>query len=345
MEIVKQIYPSVTIQRQPPKGIKAGDERLFGGPDFSYAIPASNILFYRKVFVTHHGIIIKNIQPQQKLIVCYEHDFKKYRYRYLFHVFLKNKRVNSDKHKKYILIFDNYSGPSGFAHWISDGLTRLIEIKDQMNEFTALVPYYFKIRKIYEETLDLFGIVNRLYMEKNTYLHIDNLYVPQHIAGTGSYLPANVDKLRKFVWSKNIHQLKFSLGKRIYISRAKAAWRFVINENEVIQLMEESDFETVFMEDYAFAEQVSIIYNADFVVSIHGAGLALEHFMKEGSHVLEFRKRGDNLNNIYYHLADALGIKYFYQECDFVNTDRSGNFFNLSVDLEELKNNLQLMLK
>ena len=225
---------------------------------------------------------------------------------------LKHKKIKLADDKPYLLIFDNYSGPSGIFHWFADGLTRLIEIKDIIKNYTALIPYYFLTEKIYKQTLDLFGVNNVSVIKENTYIKVKNLFVPDHIAESGNFHPENVDKLRTFIWDKIPGKANFSKGKRIYVSRAKATRRFVTNEQQVEDLLSKFGFQTVFMEDYSFAEPVSIAYNADIFVSIHGGALTLIHFMRPQTSVLEFRNKTDEKNCNPFCLADALDINYYY---------------------------------
>lgn len=344
MEIIRSLYPSITVKRNPPANIIPEHEKYFGGPSYSFITPPSNLLRYRNVTVTHDGIIIKNLVPQKDLIVNYYNDFINYRHRYLAHVFLKHKKVTLPDDKKYMLVFDNYSGPKGLAHWYSDSLTRLIEIKDMMQDYVALVPYYYKKNEFINDSLQLLGIKNVIAIEQNTRVKVIDLYVPSHIAPSGNFNPENVNKLRQFMWENNSEKLKFSLGERIYISRSRAEFRYVINEKEVIELLNKYDFKVVYMEDYTLAQKISMVYNAKYMVSIIGAAFSFIHFMQPGSTIMEFRKRNDGENCIYWALSDALGLNYYYQYGDAIVHRMSGYMFDLKMDVEELKKNIELML-
>jgi hypothetical protein len=86
MEVIKQFYPSITIKRKPPINLQSGDDALFGGPDYTYQTSASNLRYYKNAIVTQNGVVLSNLIPLRKLIVCYDQDFKKYQYRYIAHV-------------------------------------------------------------------------------------------------------------------------------------------------------------------------------------------------------------------------------------------------------------------
>lgn len=344
MKKIKLLYPSTTIKRNPPVNLTPGDEQYFGGADFLYTTPESNLLKYSNALVTHHGIIIKNLILQKNLIVSYETDLKSYRFRYLAHAFLKLKKVDLMNENKYLLIFDNYSGPKGLAHWYSDCLTRLVEIKDTLQDYIALVPYYYQKNKFIAESLELFGITKIYCIEENTKVKVRNLFVPEHIAPSGNFNPTNVHKLRDFFWSKNKLQLKFSLGERLYISRSRAEFRYVTNDKEVIELLSKYDFNVVYMEDYNLAEKVSMVYHAKYLVSIIGAAFSFVHFMQPGTNIMEFRKRNDGVNCIYWALTDAMNMNYYYQYGDAEILHEASYNFNLTIDIGLLKKNIELMI-
>lgn len=343
MKIIRSLYPASVIKRTPPRNLEPGDEKYFGGPDFKFQTEDSNLLFYRNAFVTQDGIILKNLIPQKKLIVSYERDFKNYRYRYIGHALLKQKTVKLPAGRNYMLIFDNYSGPKGLAHWYSDSLTRIIEIKDILNDYTCLVPYYYKDNIFIYEALRLFGIKDIHVVEKGTKVCVPNLYVPMHIAESGNFNPQNTIKLRDFFLEKNPDKLKFSLGERLYISRSRAAFRYVINEAEVQSLLKEYGFNIVFMEDYNLSQKVSMVYNANCMVGIIGAAFSFLHFMRPGTSVLEFR-HVDCYNSIYYSLSDAMNLNYYYQVCETKMNHFESQNFDLRVDIEKLRKNIELML-
>ncbi len=343
MKLIKQLYSSQTIKRKAPVNLKQGDSNFFGGEPFEYTLPASSFNYIGKASVTSQGIIMKHFLPLKRFIVCYDIDFKHYFFRYILHVLSKYKRHKPGGKQKYLIIFDNYSGPKGFYHWISDGLTRLVEMNEQLNEFVVLIPEYFKHEQLYMDTLALFNIKQIYYIPEKTYVKIDHLYVMDFIAPTGNFNPHNFLKLQKLVW--DAYNLKKSeANEYIYISREKASRRFVLNEPEVIWLLQSYDFKIVCLEDYKFEEQVKLIFKTKYLVSIHGAALTHISFMQKGSKVLEFKRLNDSSNFVYFSLADVAGVDYYYQFCDVKEKSKNANNFDLTVNIEELDATIKLML-
>jgi hypothetical protein len=342
-KIIRTIYTKSVVKRNKPENLSLADDMLFSH-EYERLIPPSNLLLYKNVLVTYDGIVFDNFLAQPDLVVCYESDLKPYRYRYLLSTLLKKKRRSLKKDRKYILIFDNYSGPKGIAHWLGDSLTRIVEVKEYLKDHVAILPSYFKEEGYHKHSLQIFGDFEKQYIEKDEYLTVPYLVAPTHLAPTGNYLPDNVIKLRSQVWEKNTLKMNFSLGDKIYLSRKKASRRFVLNEPEVEKILENFGFKSICIEDLSFNEQVSVMGNTKYLVSVHGGGLANIHFMPSKAKVLELRSAGDNINNMYYSLCSALDIKYYYQLCETEYLSEIANNFNVSVDTPELMKNLSLML-
>jgi hypothetical protein len=344
MNRVQKIYDALPVSNKPPANLKKRDEHLFGTPGMSYTVPESWLYRIRHAMVSDMGIIIKNWQPLKRFINCYEVDFSNYAFQYTLRTALKSKKINADPSKKYLLIFDNYSGPRGFFHWIADSLTRLVELRESLSDYTVLVPSYFKEEALYQETIALFDIREMEVIPSGCSMRVPELYVPDYIAPSGYFHPANLRKLREHVWQKVQVQEPGPSLQRVYISRKKATRRFVTNEDEVIGMVEKYGFTIVHLEDYSFREQVQLVYQADCLITIHGAALTHIAFMRPGSKVMEFRKEDDAHNNLYFSLASEAGVSYFYQLCPAQQVSTAANNFNLEVDLRVLEENIGQML-
>lgn len=337
---LKIFYESKRVTNALPENFKQTDGPLFNNSKV-IQLPQSGLYLLKNVFVTDLGIIYKNLSALRENIICYQIDFKNYRFRYFLKaVLLFKKKIYSGN--KGLIVFDNYSGPTGFAHWLCDGLTRLAEMNETLQEYTIVVPYYFKEQAIYSETLKLFNVKAIHYLSADSLTYFHQLYFPSPIADTGNFNPENVIKLRQQIWSRI--NLPISSTRNIYISRAKASRRFVENEEDAVTLLKKYNFEIVHMQDHTFEEQVKIIYAANNIVSIHGAALAMLLFAKPGSSVLELKSDTDAINNMYYILANTCEINYYYLSCNSNEKSKNGNNFNLNVKLNDLEENLKRML-
>lgn len=343
MKLVRKIYDGVKRNRRPPENLGTGDDVYFGGAPFLYATNDCSLFEINEATVTNHGIIYERFSVLKRFIVCYESDFSRYRYKYFIRTFFLNRKSSLNQSKKFLIVFDNYSGPNGFFHWISDGLTKLVEINDILKDYTVIFPDYFRKENLYIETLSWFDFHDVVFIPDHSSYKIKKLNVMSHVAPTGVYLRENVLKLRSHVYQK-LGLTKNTIPKRkIYVSRAKADRRFVLNENLVVDLLKKYEFEVHHFQEYTIAEQVELMNDCSVLVSIHGAALTNLMFMNTGTSVLEFRLENDYANCCYYALACEVGVKYFYQFCEGESVSDVANNFNLSVDLKKLEDNLKLI--
>jgi hypothetical protein len=95
---------------------------------------------------------------------------------------------------------------------------------------------------------------------------------------------------------------------RLYISRAKAACRRIVNENEIMPLIQDHGFETVLCEDLALAEQVRLFTASTSIVGAHGAGLTNLMYGMPGSFVGEIYIEG--VPPAYLVMSQQLGMRF-----------------------------------
>ena len=98
-------------------------------------------------------------------------------------------------------------------------------------------------------------------------------------------------------------------GERLYVSRARARRRRVVNEESLWALLEARGFHRVFLEDMTWAEQIVAFREARELVAAHGAGLANLVFCEAGTRVVEFFDRA-YVNPCYWRLAALKGLDY-----------------------------------
>ncbi len=60
---------------------------------------------------------------------------------------------------------------------------------------------------------------------------------------------------------------------RIFLSRRNCQWRKLENEKQIIDMLQEFNFKTVYIEDFSFKDQVKIFQNSEFIVAPNGSSL------------------------------------------------------------------------
>jgi len=129
--------------------------------------------------------------------------------------------------------------------------------------------------------------------------------------------------------TKNIdrNQTNSNFSNRIYISRADANSRRIINRDEVLEVLSKYEFNSYELSELRWKDQIRLFAGADFVVSPHGAGLANLAFSDNCSVVELFGKKR---KPTFFFLASNLGFDYGMLACE------SNENNNLQVDVEEL---------
>ena len=142
------------------------------------------------------------------------------------------------------------------------------------------------------------------------------------------------------------------VGDKIYISRANASRRKVLNEDEVSLLLISNGFDILYAENYTISEMNYIMARAKIIVATHGAGLANIAFCKPYTKIIELF--GQHVSPEYYYFTETLNLGYIPIACRDKNgllfndlvLDYKNNFFDINgadmyVDIEELKKHIK----
>lgn len=76
-------------------------------------------------------------------------------------------------------------------------------------------------------------------------------------------------------------------GRRVYVSRARATRRRLVNEDELWPVLRDGGFERVVMEGLSFADQAALMRDTAVLAAPHGAGLTNMLLCPPGAQVLE----------------------------------------------------------
>ena len=178
-----------------------------------------------------------------------------------------------------------------YFHWLYDVLPGLHLI--QKSGFSWDEIDYFVINADYptyqKETLVKLGVPLSKIMVSMTHHHIQankiivpspnlmykNVITPQWVCNflRSAFIPPNIGNLTP--------------GRRIYLSREKASYRNVINQDKLFQCLKPLNFESVVLETLSFSEQVELMATASVVIAPHGAGLSNIVFCQPRTKIIE----------------------------------------------------------
>jgi capsular polysaccharide biosynthesis protein len=229
-----------------------------------------------------------------------------------------------------------------YFHWIMDCLLRL-EGLEYYQEQTGKKPVLIidaHPTNWQKESLRLLGYEpDDCILWNGSQLRVKRLVVPSFRREQKfSISPAACRWLRQRILrnlsdTKNNQQ---SFSPRIYITRAAAVGRQIINEDEVLAALTPLGFVAYTLESMSFAEQVRLFSQAEIVVAPHGAGLANIIFAQNLNVIELFGSIG---TPSYLVLANALGFRY---SCLTSNPDSSkhpyiAKYDNVTVDIDKLQ--------
>lgn len=333
----QQLYPSQCVVRPWPKNIQEHD-RPFFAKNREYKLPSSWLLWLRDVSLYWDGMAFHGLKLYPETLVL--PDRPEHNWRGLLYMHFRLRRQRLPANRQYFLIHDAWS--NSYYHWMVDALPRLLAIREQIAGAVLLLPEYYQ-QDYQSQTIAALGVEQVERLHPNIHYVVPQLLVPSRLARIASYNPTVMQELRQALLAKFPLLPNADLGERIYISRASAPRRKVLNEVEVTTYLQELGFAIVQLENYSFAEQVSIMARAKYLVSIHGAGLANMLLMASESKVLELQMKDDGTNHYYYTLAADLDIEYYYQFCLPNNPTLTVQDADLTVDIAGLKQTVTQM--
>ncbi len=212
-------------------------------------------------------------------------------------------------------------GGAAYFHWMFDVMTRfdllqrsgLIETIDKF--VVNACDYSYQT-----DTLDTLGISQNKILNSGGNLHItaDKLIVPSiSYDGSGAVSKWKCEFLKQTFLNKQ-QPRNAEYSERIYISRQKASYRRILNEEEVIKYLEKFGFRTVKLETMSVAEQASCLAAAKVVVAPHGGGLTNLVFCSPGTKVIEIFSPL-YVPYCYWMISNLCGLEHYYLIGDLVD--------------------------
>lgn len=209
---------------------------------------------------------------------------------------------------------------NNYYHWLIDCLGRFYLLKR-----SGITPDFYVIANemnFQKQWLSLLGIKGEqiISIHSNMFLRAKELIVPTLINNWDSiYFRGYIGYQRRWLpsWIINLYKENIIPGTkkqkktRIYISRKKAPYRKILNEDDLMPILDRYGFTVFDLEDLTVKQQIEAFVNAQAVVGLHGAGLVNAIFSEKGTPVLE-------INTQYYHdssyrvLFVQTGHPYFY---------------------------------
>ncbi|QHS18266.1 glycosyltransferase family 61 protein [haloarchaeon 3A1-DGR] len=218
--------------------------------------------------------------------------------------------------------------PTNYYHWMVETVPKIRYLREfeRRTETDVTVLVSSNAPPFVEETLTLLGWPDdRILQATDPMYEVRNLILPSYPERTKT----DFDWLRGEILDSVLDEENNADDdntNKVYVSRANAVSRRVVNEDAVMDVLSEYGFERYLLEERSLAENAQLLSNADVVVGPHGAGLTDIVFAESCTLVELF---GTRLNRAYENLSETLGVDYEPIYCQADSSD-------LVVDTDEL---------
>ncbi len=175
-----------------------------------------------------------------------------------------------------------------YYHWLFDCVPRLgvlsyANINLDSIDWFIFSDYGYSFQ---QQILEILGIPTQKIINSDQFPHIqaENLFVPM----IGGF--KNFNRSCLYLRDKFLNRIKIKqdpCDERIFISRAKASYRKLVNEDEIVNFLHNFGFTSVSLESLSVLEQVALLSTAKIVIAPHGAGLANIVFCNPGTKIIE----------------------------------------------------------
>jgi len=210
-------------------------------------------------------------------------------------------------------VYDNHS------HWLTAHLPKLLWLRNNNLLDNVILPP--KRTAAMNDSLSMLGLDpdDFLVYDENRPLFVKQLTVMD----TDRFRP---ELLRLVPAAYGVNEAEVPY-RRVFISRAKASRRKLVNENEVWSLLEPHGFQRVFMENLTFQEQVKLMQETSVLIAPHGAGLTNMMFCPQGAKIVEIADLSFPNPN-FYAVASAMKHQYW-----IINASSEGDAHPLEKDM------------
>jgi capsular polysaccharide biosynthesis protein len=216
-------------------------------------------------------------------------------------------------------------------HWLVNTLTRVLVALQAPDRGPMILLPRERLTPAMAFSIEALGIRNALYWEGGSWRVADLTVVE-----ADAYTPSLIGQVRT--------RLVAAAGaaprsRRVFVSRAAAKWRRLVNEEAAWPVLRSFGYERVQMEALDFPSQVRVMAESVAVAGVHGAGMANTLFCPPGAQVLEISDPG-RASPIIYALAGAAGHDYWLLHGRPEGTS-APKYRNLSIDVAALERTLE----
>lgn len=174
----------------------------------------------------------------------------------------------------------NRGSKNNYYHWTTQSIISIIYFLPFLREarIPIIIPHCrYAYQLFWMEILAATYGLNFLCLGDGQSMHVSKLLVPSTLYKPFDFAPfIESNQIRKVLHEIGVARLQSisSCPKKVYISRARARRRRMVNEAKVERIVQAHDYEIINLEKLDIGDQIRIFMNCKRIMAPHGAGLA-----------------------------------------------------------------------
>lgn len=250
-----------------------------------------------------------------------------------------------------VVVLSTAEANNNYFHWMIELLPRVHLIEragfklDQINSYVINT----EDRPYQKETLILLGIPEDKIVKPSQSLHFkaDQLIVPALVRGyKNQIIPQWACYYTRNLVLSQLSSSCSSQNRRIYISRKKANFRRIENEEEITDLLESYGFEILSLESFSVLDQAALFSQAEMIVAPHGAGLTNLIFCRPETKILEVFSPEFTGTIDMWQISQNLKLQYWYTFSENRKSVQIGDRYkSMNIDREKFSLVLNSFIK
>ena len=214
---------------------------------------------------------------------------------------------------------------AGFHHWFYEVLPKLYwyeKLREATGETPTLISHS-PLKGFQRRSLELMGYdPESVLQHPQRHTAVETLFLAPHPIRLKSNqyqcLPVQLDWVGERI-TAGLDLADHSFSDRVYVSRADADRRFVVNEEELVDRLADYGFESYEPGRYSFEDQIRLFANAETIVGPHGLAYTNLIYADDATLVELFPRGGGTAT--YFVAATELGLTYECLECPAIEPD------------------------
>lgn len=312
------------IERRFPVNYSNQDAFLFS-KEIKREFPNLYCMYYKNICINAEQYLWKNLRFIDETFFRRENrrQEKLSNYKFLIKSLFKRKKAINNG----LWLIDNWS--KGYFHWFGDVLQKYYSLEGKVSKI--ILPYtYSKIDFITESAR--FLNIDLIFINKSAIIKCKNLIIIPTSFVSGNFYDGTMNTIQS-KFSKTTKP-KNRTSKILYLSRKLTNRRKVTNDKEIGDFVKQIGGDVLMLEKIPWKKQLEYFRNCKFLISPHGAGLTNMLFCCGNVKIVEFRHHNSQSQNMYFSMASALKLDYYYINCQGDEPDP--HISNIEVPIEKL---------